>query len=107
MSTSTLNPYPANTMPQVRKANVVPRNLPPHKFLENKSDEDLRWDAGEIGARDLLFIRNCSNLTLAINTPFTKLLIGAFYWLVFAIRPTRIATALTFGSHRLQNLAKT
>ena len=77
MSTDAIpSPYPANTVPNVRRANVVAANSPPHKFLEGKKDEELHWTENEIAARDLLFVRNCSNLTLTISSPFAKLLIG-------------------------------
>lgn len=69
-------PYPKNTEPSIRQVNVVARKTPPHKFLENKKGEEIHWDSSNIAQKDLLFLRNCSDLVLKISTPFTKLLIG-------------------------------
>lgn len=76
MSTETSSPYPANSTPHVRHAHVVPRMSPPHKFLEDKSGVDIKWDVANLAPRDLVFVRNCTNVTLTLATPCAKLLIG-------------------------------
>ena len=77
MSSSTTSaPYPANTIPSVRRVNVVPAMDPPHKFIEGSSGENYVWDSSNIARRDLLFIRESKNGTITINAPITKILIG-------------------------------
>ena len=77
MSTETASvPFPANTIPVVRKVNVVPANAPPHKFIEKRQNEEIVWGASDIARRDLLFVRHCSGGSITINAPITKILIG-------------------------------
>jgi hypothetical protein len=91
MSASTASaqsaPFPANTIPSVRRVNVVPAMAPPHKFIEGSKGQDFVWDSSNIARRDLLFVRETSSGTITINTPIAKVLIGAACLVGSSFRP--------------------
>lgn len=74
-------PYPVNTVPSVRRVNVVPSKTPPHKFLQGLKNQTTVWDDSNIARKDLLFVRDCAGGSLTVNAPFAKLLIGTFAFL--------------------------